>query len=250
MKSQYSNSCDICGRSEFPNRAAFRQHIYRCRKKAKSSPKFIRAEPASQSQRQTEPVKILHPYSDEWDCAACLHRFSSLESAQDHYEKRHVQKIPYESDAAQQNQVEKPISITDQLNEMANQRAQELSQVRYAPREGIVKQQLFTIVEPREQAPIVESESEPRQESERPQSTAVIDIFKRLGDIFKGKNNQVAKEPQPEFFPIFMANRGVGVDGVSISWNAKPNYCKNCKVWLYDIEVQNHVELGHTVVSQ
>jgi hypothetical protein len=236
-------ACPKCERTDFPSRAARDSHVYRCKKNPKSySPKSIRAEPAKIQNSE----HITHPFSDEWRCEKCLHRFTSLDSAEEHYQKRHVQKLPYEPN---QKEIEKPVNIQDLLNELANQRAAELSQMRYAPREGIVKQQLFSEPQQEPQASIVEVKSESREESEpRPQSTAVYDFLRNL---FKGRNNQqVAKEPQPELTQIFMANRGVGVDGVNVSWNPRPNYCKNDKVWLYDFEVQQHVELGHTVVRQ
>jgi hypothetical protein len=236
-------ACPKCERTDFPSRAARDSHVYRCKKNSKSfSPKSIRAEPVSQINEH-----ILHPYSDEWDCAACLHRFSSLQSAEEHYKTRHIDKVPYATNQQERIQVEKPVNIQHLLNELANQRAQELSQARFAPRDGVVQQNLVVFEpEPSPQAPIVESDSrEKEQESERPQSTAVYNFLKNL---FRGKGKmQVAKEPLNQ---IFMANRGVGVDGLTVAWNPKPNYCKNDKVWLYDIEVQQHVELGHTVVRQ
>jgi hypothetical protein len=210
----------------------------------------IRAEPVSKNQNSEH---ISHPFSDEWRCEKCLHRFTSLEFAEEHFQKKHVQKVPYETEPNKENiPVKQALNIQDLLNEMAHQRASELAQSRYAPREGIVKQQLFFIPEPQ-----VEPREEPKQErpnseiDSKPQSTAVIDIFKKLGNIFKGQNQtRLSKDPIPETTQIFMPNRGVGVDGVSISYNPKPNYCEKCRVWLYDIEVQQHVELGHTVVRQ
>jgi hypothetical protein len=243
-------ACPKCERTDFPSRAARDSHVYRCKKNSKScSPKSIRAEPV----KIQDTEKITHPFSDEWDCAVCLHRFSSLEAAREHYKTRHIDKVPYSETNQKENQVEKQVNVQDLLNEMARRKAAELSQMRFAPREGIVQQQLFSepqqepqIVEPREQAPIVESE--PRQESERPQSTAVYDFFKRLGDIFKGRNNQqVSKEPKPELNQIYMASRGVGVDGLNIAFNPKNNYCKNDRIWLFDIEVKQHTDLGHIV---
>jgi hypothetical protein len=260
-------ACPKCERTDFPSRAARDSHVYRCKKSF--SPKSIRAEPSSQNQRQTEraePVKISHPFSDEWRCEKCLHRFTSLEFAQEHYKTRHIDKIPYESETnqkesihvAKQNKVENPVNIHDQLNEIARQRATQLAQARYYAPDGVVQQKLYEL-EPspqKELEPQVEPREEPKQErpnteiiDSKPQSTAVIDIFKRLGDILKGQN-KIQKEPQPELSHIFLINRGVGVDGVNVVWNPKPNYCKNCKLWLYDFEVKQHTDLGHIVVRQ
>jgi hypothetical protein len=243
-------ACPKCERTDFPSRAARDSHVYRCKKNSKSfSPKSIRAETV----KIQDTEKITHPFSDEWDCAICLHRFSSLEAAEEHYQKKHVQKLSYKTN---QQEVEKPVNITEYLNELAHQRAAELTQMRYAPREGVVQQQLFYQPEPvlspqresESQAPIVESDRPNNEIDSKPQSPVIINALKNL---FRGKGKmQVVKEPQPELTQIFMANRGVGVDGVSIAWNPRPNYCKNDKVWLYDFEVQQHVELGHTVVRQ
>jgi hypothetical protein len=235
-------ACPKCERTDFPSRAARDSHVYRCKKNSKSFlPKSIRAEPVKIQNSE----KITHPFSDEWDCSICLHRFSSLEAASEHYQKRHVEKIPY---TQKENQVEKPVNTQDLLNEIAHQRAEELMRSRFEPKDGIVQQQLFNAPSPQvEPAPIVESEERPN--TEKPQSTAVIDAFKKLGNLFKGQN-KIQKEPPPELNHIFMANRGVGVDGLNVAWNPRQNYCKQCRVWLYDIEVQQHVELGHTVVRQ
>jgi hypothetical protein len=242
-------ACPYGDRSDIPSKNALRMHISRVHN---SKEKSIRAEPVKNQNNE----HITHPFSDEWDCAVCLHRFSSLESAEEHYTKRHVQKLPYET--AKQSQLEKSINIQDLLNEMANQRAAELAQ---APRDGVVQQNLVVfepapIVEPREQAPIVESESreesEPKQErpntelDSKPQSTAVYDFFKNL---FKGKNNhQVSKEPIPETNQIFMASRGVDVDGLNVSISTQPYFCKIENRYLSWNEFLTCKTLGHEVI--
>jgi hypothetical protein len=229
-------ACPKCERTDFPSRAARDSHVYRCKKNSKSfSPK---AEPVSQINEH-----ILHPYSDEWDCAACLHRFSSLQSAEEHYKTRHIDKLPYESETAKQSQLEKQVNITEYLNKLANDTADKLSRERF----GVVQQQLFYQPEPvpSPQAPIVESDRPNNEIDSKPQSPVIINALKNL---FRGKGKmQVAKEPQPELNQIFIASRGVGVDGVSISWNPKPNYCQNCEEWLHDIDVSLHVQEGHVV---
>jgi hypothetical protein len=226
-------ACPKCERTDFPSRAARDSHVYRCKKNSKS--KSIKAEPV----KIQDSEHITHPFSDEWDCAVCLHRFSSLESAEEHYKTRHIDKVPYESETAKQSQLEKQVNITEYLNKLANDTADKLSRERF----GVVQQQLFYQPEPSPQAPIVESEPSPNTELDsKPQSTAVYDFIKNL---FRGKRQ--SKMPQPELNQVFMANRGVGVDGVAIAWNPKPNYCEKCRVWLYDIEVQEHINLGHNV---
>jgi hypothetical protein len=235
MRSQYSNSCDICGRSEFPNRSAFRQHIYRCRKKAKSSPKSVRAEPL----KIQDTEKITHPYSDEYDCGVCFHRFSSLEAAREHYKTRHIDKVPYETNQKESIQVEKQaLNTQDLLNEIAHKRAEELMRSRFAP---IVQQQLYSIPEPQ-----VEIKSEPRQESERPQSPVIINALKSL---FKGKGKtQVTKEPIPETRNIFMSSRGMGVSGLNISISTQPYFCKTENRYLSWNEYLDCKNLGHEVI--
>jgi hypothetical protein len=241
-----------CARREFSSRSARDNHVYRYKQKG-----YCPNENRKSHTSRAEPVKInekiTHPFSDEWDCAVCLHRFSSLESAEDHYKTRHIDKVPYETEPNQENiPVKQALNIQDLLNEMAKQRAEELMRARF---DGIVKQNLVVFEpepspqrEPESQAPIVESDSPNNEIDSKPQSPVIINAIKNL---FRGKGKmQVSKEPQPELNQVFMANRGIGVDGVSISFNPKPNYCKNDKVWLYDIEVQQHVELGHTVVRQ
>jgi hypothetical protein len=237
-------SCPYGDRNDLPSKEALRKHVARHKRKA---------EPIS-SQRQTEreePVsqineKITNPYSDEWDCAVCLHRFSSLASAQDHYRIRHIDKIPYsETDQKESIQIEKQSQVEIQdLNDLAHKRAAELSQSLYAHREGIVKQQLFPIAEP--QIPIVEPREEPKQErpnTEKPQSEALVDAFKKLGNLLKGQNRQ--QKPEPERQEIFMAFRGVGVDGVNASISTQPYFCKTENRYLSWNEYLMCKSLGH-----
>jgi hypothetical protein len=237
-------NCPYGDRSDIPSKNALRMHVSRVHKKTTKPEE--RAEPL----KIQDTKKITHPYSDEWDCSVCFHRFSSLEAADEHYQKRHVEKIPYESETEpNQREVEKPVNITEYLNELARQRAQELRQSLYAPKEGIVRQQLFTLSEPSSQTPIVESESreesKPReQESERPQSTAVYDFLRNL---FKGKN-KVSKQPIPETRHIFIPSRGVGVDGVDVSISTQPYFCKTENRYLSWNEYLTCKTLGHEVI--
>jgi hypothetical protein len=242
-------ACPKCERTDFPSRAARDSHVYRCKKNSKScSPKSIRAEPISQSQNSEH---ISHPFSDEWRCEKCLHRFTSLESAEEHYQKRHVEKIPYKTEPKEKEipQVEQALSTQDLLNQLARQRAEELMRSRFAPQEGIVKQQLYSLPEPQVEPREQESETRPNNEIDsKPQSPVIINALKSLLRS-KGKM-KVDKEPQPELTQIYMASRGIGVDGVNVAFNPKPNYCRDCEEWIYDFQVKQHTDLGHVVVRQ
>jgi hypothetical protein len=253
-------SCPYGDRNDLPSKEALRKHVAR-HKKNNSKPEE-KSESISQNQRQTEPVKIqnsehiTHPFSDEYRCEKCLHRFTSLEFAEEHYQKRHVDKIPYsETDqkesiqVAKQNQVENPVNIQDQLNEIARQRAAQLAQARYEPsREGIVKQQLFSIAEPspqREPEPIVESDR-PNETDSKPQSPVIINALKSL---FKSKNNQrVSQKPIPETVHFHMQSRGVGVDGLNVSISTQPYFCKTENRYLSWNEFLTCRSLGHEVI--
>jgi hypothetical protein len=240
-------SCPYGDRNDLPSKDALRKHVARHKKNTK--PKE-RAEPI----KIQDTKKITHPFSDEWDCAVCFHRFSSLEAAQNHYKTRHIDKIHYESktepNQKESVQVEKnPVNIQDLLNEMARRRAQELRQSLYAPQQGIVKQQLYS-VEPQVE-PIVESESEPKQERPnteidvKPQSPVIINALKNL---FRGKDKNNSKQPEPSIERIYMSSRGVGVSGINVSISTQPYFCKTENRYLSWNEYLTCKTLGHEVI--